>query len=281
MNRQQRTQLAQETVEISQQGWYLTAEGARVELGTQIERCLEQTRLFRPGDSQELPPPVPGGKTRFDVRNETTLAAARRLVVEQRLEGALALNFASAMNPGGGFLGGSQAQEESLARASALYISLLTQPAYYEANRACKTALYTDHLILSPQVPVFRDDDGALLDEPYLLSILTAPAVNARAVRANESQQVPRIRPTMQDRIDKVLRVAAAQGYTHLILGAWGCGVFGNDPQEIAQLLADTLGSGGSFADRFASVTFAVLDNTEDRQIVTPFEQHFTGMPNA
>src|SRR6185312_12808515 len=91
----------------------------------------------------------------------------------------VALNFASAKNPGGGFLGGAKAQEEDLCRCSALYTCQLTQSAYYEVNRATSSMLYTDNIIYSPDVPFFRDDRLQLLDEPFTVSIITAPAPNA------------------------------------------------------------------------------------------------------
>lgn len=109
----------------------------------------------------------------------------------------LALNFASARHPGGGFLGGSQAQEESLARASGLSPCLNQFQEMYDTNQRFSSCLYTDHMIYAPDVPVFRDDDDRLLEEPFLVSILTAPAVNAGAVRRNEPHHVQHIEPVM------------------------------------------------------------------------------------
>jgi len=63
---------------------------------------------------------------------------------------------------------------------------------------------------------------------------------------------------------ETVLTVALLHGYEHLVLGAWGCGVFRNDPREIAELFADALLQGGRFHKRFATVTFAVLDQTDE-----------------
>lgn len=214
MSRSNRASIAKETVEIVGRGWYEVDGFGRIDIRTQVEACLGATVLIRPDDHEQRSnwaPSLPE-LTRFEVRNETTLAAARRLVVERGLRRVLVLNFASAKNPGGGFLGGSQAQEESLARTSALYASLQTQSEYYETNRACRTALYTDHMILSPWVPVFRHDEGQLLSEPYVVGMLTAPAVNAGAVKDNEPANVEKILPTMASRIDKVLAVASKHG---------------------------------------------------------------------
>ena len=111
------------------------------------------------------------------------------MVSQQGFNKVLCLNFASAKNPGGGFLNGSQAQEESLARATGLYpcISQMTQ--LYEKNRYYGSCLYLNDMIYSPQVPVIRDDNDELLNKIFLISILTAPAVNAGAVRKNAKKQ--------------------------------------------------------------------------------------------
>ena len=277
MKRSGRAEIARETLEVVEHGWYDADDGQRVEIGEFVERCVAATVLMTPAALDNLVGTVEprAHATRFSIRNETTLEAARRLVVDDDLANTLCLNFASAKNPGGGFLGGSQAQEESLARSSALYSSLQAQREYYDINRACGTTLYTDHMILSPEVPVFRDDGGRLLQKPYLVGMLTAPAVNAGAVRRNEPHNVELIRPTMARRISQVLAVAANADYEHLILGAWGCGVFRNDPAEVAELLAEALLADGLFAGRFQSVTFAVLDNTSDNRMIGPFQRWF------
>jgi uncharacterized protein (TIGR02452 family) len=150
------------------------------------------------------------------VVNDTTLSVANRLVSENRYQHVACLNFASAKNPGGGFLGGSQAQEESLCRASALYGSLVHQTEYYEYNRKRRTALYSDYMIFSPNVPVFRDEQGKLLENPYLLSFITAPAVNAGAVRKNEPKKVNQINSIMLSRAENVLAIAAIHGLVTL-----------------------------------------------------------------
>ncbi|KQV47738.1 hypothetical protein ASE26_13780 [Duganella sp. Root198D2] len=72
----------------------------------------------------------------------------------------------------------------------------------YEANRAHKSCIYLDDMIYSPKVPVFRDDDYGLLDEPFVASMLTAPAVNRGAVARNEPQRLGELEAAMLARID-------------------------------------------------------------------------------
>jgi uncharacterized protein (TIGR02452 family) len=145
----------------------------------------------------------------------------------------------------------------------------------YETNRRCGTCLYTDHMIHSPRVPVIRCDAGDLLDEPYCVSILTVPAVNAGAVRRNEPHNIDKIAPTMIDRIEKLLSLAVIHGHRRLILGAWGCGVFRNDPALVAQWFSDHLTRNSTLQGAFENVVFAVVDSTSERLVIGPFERQF------
>jgi uncharacterized protein (TIGR02452 family) len=185
------------------------------------------------------------------------------------------LNFASAKNPGGGFLNGSQAQEEALARASGLYPCLLTAREYYERNRANRSAVYLDLAIFSPQVPFFRDDSGVLLEKPILASVITAPAPNAGAVEQNEPKNVGEIELALKRRTELVLGIAVAHEVKRLVLGAWGCGVFRNDPAIVAKTFSEFLKPPGQFAGAFAEVVFAVYDRSETLATYNAFAQQF------
>src|SRR5262249_27222823 len=177
--------------------------------------------------------------------------------------------FASARHPGGGFLGGARAQEESLCRASGLYPCINRNPMYaHHAN--LPGGFYTNYAIYSPGVPVIKDDEGELLDEPYLCAFVTAPAVKGGALRGDEHRLV---RDEMRERVNKVLAIMAGHGHDAAVLGAWGCGVFKNDPELIADQFAKALR--GRFAGAFAKVVFAVLDSSEEKYFIGPFEQRF------
>ena len=258
------------------EGTYVAPSGASVNLRAEMEKAKAGTRVSRPEDVYPNPPR--GRKGEIEVTAETTFAAARRLW--EAGIGSCCLNFASAKNPGGGFLNGSQAQEESLARASGLYDCLLEADVYYKVNRSCETSLYTDHAIYSPGVPVFRDDDDQLLEEPFCTSIVTAPAVNAGAVRFNEPAKVGEIAPRMRERIRRVLALAAAEDERTLVLGAWGCGVFKNDPAEMAGWFAEQLLGEGDFARAFDRIVFAVFDRSKEGRFIGPFREVF-GVPDG
>jgi uncharacterized protein (TIGR02452 family) len=128
-------------------------------------------------------------------------------------------------------------------------------------------------MVYSPGVPVFRDHEGRLLDAPYRVSFITAPAVNAGAVRRNEPENEPLIEPTLRQRVARVLWLARTNGHVMLILGAWGCGVFGNEPEMIARLFRQQLTGAGPFRGQFGWITFAVYDRSPEHAVLTAFQR--------
>ncbi|GAA1089619.1 TIGR02452 family protein [Nocardiopsis composta] len=252
-----------ETRDAVERGYY-TVDGRKADLTGHLAAMREGIRLYLPDELPALADAAvsarrPGApETRTEVTGESTLRAARRMAAD----GPVAvLNFASARNPGGGVANGARAQEESLARSSALYDSLVRRPEFYEHHRAERSLVYTDRIIYSPGVPVFREDGGGWLDEPYTAAFLTAAAPNRRMIERNTPERRDQVRPALVSRSRGVLAVAADRGHTRLVLGAWGCGVFGNHPAEVAEVFHDHLT--GAFAGVFEEVTFAVLDRPD------------------
>jgi uncharacterized protein (TIGR02452 family) len=273
MNRDYRQQLARDTLAALEHGYYDGPTG-RVEFAEAQRAAQAGSYLYRPADAadllRELTWPA-GPLAEVRVQNATTLEAAAQLAAEFGRVGVL--NFASARNPGGGFLGGSQAQEESLARSSGLYPCLTQFAEMYSYNSLpTSTALYSDHLIYSPGVPVLRTDDGQWRPQPLLLDIITAPAVNAGALARNAPDLLPQLVPTMRQRLRLVLAAAARHGAEALVLGAWGCGVFANDPVQIAQLFTEALAE-PTIRGRFRCITFAVFDPKPPHAVLRAFEQ--------
>lgn len=242
--------IARDTVAIAEKGHYDTPTG-RVTIP--VGRAVAGTRLYTPQDA--LPEPPEPANARIEVTGESTLVAARRLGSP-----VAALVFASARNPGGGFLNGAQAQEESIARASALYPCLLAAGDFYRHHRAHADLVYSDRVIHSPDVPVFRDDKGALLAEPHEVSFLTAAAPNRGAIARSQPDRLSAVPQALARRAARVLRIAAAHGHRRLVLGAWGCGVFANDPAVVAAGFRQALAEN----PYFEHVVFAVLDRQGD-----------------
>lgn len=255
-------------VEICAAGQYVNSAGAVVNLRPQLQRAMSRVVSIRPGTT--LPPsrraPVP--ETRVIVCNLGTLAATRAM----RARGlkTLALNFASGVHAGGGFLTGARAQEECLCRSSGLWTTL-NGDAMYAAHRERQTPDSTDWAILSLDVPVFRDDAGRLLDEPWGFDCLSCAAPFAPDVGQPLSGDL------LQARIARVLAIARAFEFDSLVLGAWGCGAFRNDPDRTARDFRTALET--EFAGVFEEVQFAIADWSPERKFLGPFRDVFSNTP--
>jgi uncharacterized protein (TIGR02452 family) len=247
--------IAQQTEQIVAAGAYRAANGREVSIAAAVEAARDGTRMYGPEPVQG--PPVAPLDTLVEVTGESSLEAARRVAGKVAV-----LNFASARNPGGGYLNGAQAQEEALCRASALHTCLLRARDFYDHHRTHRDPFYTDRVIHSPAVPVFRDDRGRLLDEPFDAGFLTAAAPNAGVVLRTAPERAAELPRALAARAERVLETAVAHGYRRLVLGAWGCGVFRNDPAQVAGAFRVLLGPGGRFAGAFEHVAFGVLDRT-------------------
>lgn len=258
--------IAEETVRIVGSGRYQAPGEGEVELAGDVAAAVAGTRLYRPDDPVPAATPA-GGRPTVEVTGETTLTAARRLGGE-----VACLVFASARKPGGGFRNGAQAQEESLARSSALYACLCAVPEFYAFHRQLPDLRYSDRVIYSPAVPVFRDDDGRLLSRPYPVSFLTAAAPNLAAITAAQPEAAVTVPAVLRARVARVLEVAAAHRHRRLVLGAWGCGVFGNDPAVVAGAFAEAL----SRARWFEQIVFAIYDQQPGAPVRRAFGAVFT-----
>ena len=158
-------------------------------------------------------------------------------------------------------------------RCSGLYPCLIAQPSYYRANRLCKSALYTDHLIYSPSVPWFRTCSRDVPDTVFLASVITAPAPNSGVALERDPNCGLDIENALRRRAGLVLAVAMNHGHRNLLLGAWGCGVFRNSPA----LVADAFGSWltNRFRGVFDRVVFAIYDRSPQQDTVRVFRNRF------
>ncbi len=266
ISRELAAEYGRQAVRITESGEYLAPSGRVVNVSRLVKRSIDGTVSYPPG--QPFQESARGNyQTKISVENMTTLETAHRLIAEGSRPAVL--NFASATDPGGGFLGGARAQEEYLARSSGLY-ACIRNNAMYAFHRSRRDPLYTNFAIYSPDVPVFRSDDGRLLDEPYTVGIITCPAVNAKRVDFKRKNEIG---PAMWLRILKVLSIGVKHGHDSIVLGAWGCGAFGNDGHEIAKLFHRALEQ--NFKGSYRQVVFAIVDWSRDRKFIGPFQNAF------
>ena len=183
------------------------------------------------------------------------------------------LNFASATNPGGGVEKGASAQEECLCRVSTLYPCLANQKmraSFYTPHRKNGNALHNDDIIYTPNVLVIKDDDHNLLSEPFSVDIISCAAPNLRERPSNQYNTGDTIKVQISDnellalhekRASKIFSSAIANGIEILILGAFGCGAFQNDPHIVAQAYKNVL---PDFAHYFHTIEFAIFCNAKN-----------------
>ena len=268
-----RVRILRETMKAAEDGCYFVDEN-EVKLPVSFEQ-IKEVKLYTPAQVSQLSDQdMPGNKPiQITLRNQDTLEAAFELH-QHRKENekpVLILNFANPHRPGGGIRSRPGTQEEHLCVKTTVLCSLETEEAwhFYQTNLDCGTQAQTDTILFSPNTMVIRNPDLSLREDPFPVAVMT---VSAPIASRMEESELPNLGNILARRIHGMLRAAAAEGYTHLVLGAWGCGNFGNDPELVARLFCDNLM--GSFEE----VAMAVFDNSEDQYRYSCFAKYFENM---
>lgn len=194
----------------------------------------------------------------------------------------MVLNFANPEIPGGGARKGAYAQEEDLCRRSSLILSLESDKAklYYNYNK--KYSLKdeagnnygTNSLMLTPYVEVIKDKNFERKEYAEVAVLTSAmPIIKNKLYISEEYVDL------VYQRINSVLLVAAHYGYTHLVLGAWGCGAFGNDSEVVARLFRDAIDNfsynGKNVNQLFERISFAVPYSEKKPENYLAFKEQF------
>ncbi|GHU54073.1 TIGR02452 family protein [Clostridia bacterium] len=269
--------LREQRIEIFNDTQRLTTNGGVY--ATQTKQAIENTIVF--GEKQLLSSSPKFPICPISVENAPTLDVAQRF--EGRYGHVAVLNFASAKNPGGGVERGANAQEEYLCRCSGLYNCLKSSKVfgeYYGYHRKQRSTLYSDKIIFSVGVPVFKDANGNRLGCAFDADVITcaAPNVGTDEFKGRNPESVEfghlSYREVLYNRIKNILTVAANNSVKAIVLGAFGCGVFGNDPAIVAQTFRKLLIDEG-FRQYFAEVTFAILARDERDRNLSTFRKEF------
>lgn len=257
-------------------------ECREVDFRTELDSAIEQTRLYRPLELNQLlaekpaQTPITFNRLHIKVDSVSTQYAANDLVKDDDLNDLVVLNFASARRAGIGFFNGHEGQQSDLCRSSGLYPCLMTQPAYFLANRECASGLYTDHMIYSPNVPWFRSGSDFKTDELFLASVISAPAPHVRLVLDKEAGTIAQVEQVLRHRAGLLLALAAHHGHRNLLLGAWGCGNFNNQSSMVADAFGQWLES-ERFQGCFDRVVFSIPTNPylENRKLQDDIFEEF------
>ena len=231
-----------------------------------VASSIASQQFIAEGTIIALPKPLYAESAQVIVTKNRSFEAARPYA-EQGLKIAV-LNFASSTNPGGGVTSGASAQEECLCHVSTLYPCLKDESMwdlFYAPHRKARNPLHNDDIIYTKDVIVFKDDDYQPLPKPFTVDVITCAAPTLREQSSNrynpsDGDKAPDITPEdllalHEKRGRQILSAAVANGAQVIILGAFGCGAFKNDPAVVAQAYANIL---PEYLHYFRTIEFAV-----------------------
>lgn len=260
------------TVQIVNSGFYLTEDGKTVELHR--DKRLTDGTTFYEKEFYVSNVPSLNEETFFEVTDKDCLKEAVRLSKEGFYPAVL--NMANRQNPGGGVLGGSRAQEESIFRRTSLFTSLY-QFAPYASEFGIKKSEFQYPLdpnyggIYSPDVILFRDSEKygcKLLDNPEYVSVITVAAMNRPEIDS-KGRISSHLVEGVKNKMRTIFRIALRHRHDSLVLGAWGCGAFCNPPKHIASLFHEVLKE-EEFKNKFRKIVFAIIEDHNSRKAHNP-----------
>ena len=276
-----RLQVYRSTLDIVTAGKYRLPGGEVIVLD--LEPDIAKKTMFY---SDEILQDVPHGQYRAQICavNDDCLAYAARLSEVE--DGVCVLNMANPVNPGGGVMRGSGAQEEYLFRCSdyfrSLYQYVLYAPMYGVKRSPQSYPLDRNYGgVFSPNVTVFRNTEEtgyALLEKPWKVNMIAVAAISDPDLETvgGEERIAEYLVPCAKNKLRTIFRIAADNGQKTLVLGAIGCGAFCNPPRHVARLFREILDE-KEFAGVFRRVLFVIKEdhNSPMGGNFTPFADVF------
>lgn len=250
-----------------------------------LKRAIKQSQQnikIVPADTKPMIRVRPRVQTRIETTMEDTLTAATRLYNIYTGQNIAILNFASSTKPGGGVKNGSTAQEEDLCRYTTLYPCLTTPymwDNFYQPNREKYIFTASHAMVWIPRVIIFKHSDDPMVllppEQRVPINVISCAAPN---LRPNKQTGV---KPSIKDvellnlhieRARRILTLANNQGVNVLVLGAFGCGVFENDPNLVAEAYSMAL---ERFHGDFLHICFAIKAKHEKDRNYKAFSRFF------
>ncbi|KAK3938834.1 hypothetical protein QBC46DRAFT_316923 [Diplogelasinospora grovesii] len=289
---------AQETLRVLPA--LLTELGTATDARRSTKHTLDNSRRLDPAYCPRFPEPATIEVVNDDTLNigvALALSSAKDMQITHGEEHyhnprPVIVNFAERKRPGGGWLHGAVAQEETLCYRSSLYLSL--DKRHYPLSSKEAEAIY------SPYVVVVRDslDNGHRLLGGGRRDLPVVSALSVAAVRDPEVRRVSRLagpgeqqeqqhqhqplvlplhaedklvfrrnrdRNFTKDNMRLILRVAAYNRHRELVLGALGCGAYENPPEDVAHCWLEVLREDEFAGHWWRKVLFVVYDSGSER----------------
>ena len=244
-----------------------------------IEQSIKLTKLYLEGHKFVLNNTAIKSKDyNIIITPDRTLEAVYKYYVMNDNKGKIGvLNFASAKHPGGGVLKGAKAQEESICRISTLYSCLNTEflKDNYYSYHIEKKKEYSDRIIYIPNVLVFKSDDNdfcQILNEKnwYNIDVISCAAHNQKAYKV----VYEKLKEINYNKIKAIIECAVENNIDNLILGAFGCGAFANDPKLVSKTFKKIL-IDENYYKYFENVHFAIFTTLNEKKNLDEFSQTF------
>lgn len=237
-------------------------------LKNSVEQSIRKQEIIKENDKVLGNISVKTTKCKINVTNKRTLESARFFNNKK----VCVLNFASAINPGGGVTVSKtpSGQEECLCRVSTLYKCLDTDKnhqLFYIPHKTTGNNIHNDDIIYTPNVVVFKDDENNLLKESewFSVDVISCAAPNIGQYQKGEPSSIivdnNDLKHILEKRARRIFEVVAHHNVEILILGAFGCGAFGNSPETVASAFKTVL---LEFENYYEKIVFAVFSRTND-----------------
>lgn len=248
----------------------------------ETKKAMHSSRVYKEGFTSNTVSPC-FESTKVEVVSGTTFATAKGFCKFGRVA---VLNFANPENPGGGVQNGAMAQEECLCRSSNLYPCLCDKSVFadfYLYHRNLRSFFYSDRLIYTKGVTVFKDDSDVpqLMPENewFQVDVITcsAPYI-ARRKYTNQAA----LKELFKSRIKNIFEAALDSGAEVLVLGAFGCGAFKNPPEIVAKAFHEVIDE-NAYQAKFKKIVFAIKSTVDNDPYMacpnlTAFEEEFYGL---
>lgn len=260
MSFHQRVECFKDTINMCVMDEYLSA--------SIIKSCKEQI-IYMGTDS------IVFDKTLSDLPAKLIVSKKRTFKAASTYKGkkVCVLNFANAYRPGGGVENGASAQEESLCRCSTLYPCISCKEMvkdFYCAHKNDGAKTFRD-MIYTPEVVVFKDDENEMLmnkENWFHTDVITCAAPNLSWADM-EDDELMQFHEFM---FERMFKAAAMHGAEVMILGAFGCGVFNNDPKIVSKAAKNII---ERFSNYFDTIEFAIFCKEYESENYIAFRDQF------
>ncbi len=259
--------------------------GNNDKLKKSIEETRENQKVILEGDALQFDATL---YARYEeeatvrISSFRTMEAARQYAALGRK--VCVLNFANWFQPGGGVEEGANAQEECLCRISTLYPCITIQDCwnnFYKPHRQIGNPMANNDLIYSPGVTVFKTDTTSpeMMDEKdwFKVDVITAAAPDLRGcpheIRTSEDFY-KNMSITHYKRGARIMDTAISCNADTIVIGAFGCGAFRNDPELVAKTYKALL---PDYMHAFRTIEFAIYCGDAERLNYQVFKKVIMG----